>query len=260
LVGAISTSSSDGASTKTRMPDAAKIPPAMRVMSATRAARWARSLVAKEMRAERNHHVIVALDNGYLMREAVEGLPKIDHAVNAALATAWAAGLGGDLVGLFAYDARPRLFIPPEPGRRAFAHLRARTAELAYESVETNHTLAMAALGARCPRRSLIVVFSDFVDPTTAELMVENLATLSRRHVVVFVAIRDPAVEARATAEPGDLDAMAEAVAAGAMVAERRVVLNRLARLGIRVIDTAPGQVSPRLIALYLDLKAREVI
>ena len=37
---------------------------------------WKRSahkggLVAKELRAERNHHVIVALDNGYLMREEI---------------------------------------------------------------------------------------------------------------------------------------------------------------------------------------------
>ncbi|MEM6489702.1 MAG: DUF58 domain-containing protein [Pseudomonadota bacterium] len=231
----------------------------------TRAIDWKQSarhltLVAKEMRAERNHHVILTLDNGYLMREQVGGLPKIDHAVNAALATAWAAGLGGDLVGLFTYDARPRLFVPPEPGRAAFARLRSRMAELEYESVESNHTLAMAALSTRTPRRSLIVVFSDFVDATTAELLVENVATLARRHVVVFVAIRDPSVEARARAAPGDLDGVAEAVVAGGMVRERQVVMERLARLGIMVIDTEPGAVTPRLIAMYLDLKAREVI
>ncbi|MEM1006309.1 MAG: DUF58 domain-containing protein, partial [Pseudomonadota bacterium] len=105
-----------------------------------------RSLVAKEVRAERNHHVIVALDNGYQMREEIAGLPKIDHAITAALATAWAAAIGGDLVGLYAYDAKPRLFLPPEPGRAAFTRLRSRTAELRYESIETNHTLAMTEL------------------------------------------------------------------------------------------------------------------
>jgi len=115
-----------------------------------------RGLVAKEMRAERNHHVVLALDNGFLMRERIDGLPKIDHAVNAALAVAWAAGLGGDLVGLFAFDAQPRLFLPPEPGRAAFPRLRARMAGLAYESVETNHTLAMAHLHQRLRRRALL--------------------------------------------------------------------------------------------------------
>ena len=75
-----------------------------------------RGLVAKELRAERNHHVIVALDNGYLMREPIAGLPRIDHAVTAALAVAWAAAIGGDLVGYYAYDVRPRSFVAPCPG------------------------------------------------------------------------------------------------------------------------------------------------
>ena len=79
-----------------------------------------RALVAKEMRAERNHHVVLALDNGFLMREEIAGLPKIDHAINAALACAWAAGLGGDQVGLYAFDSQPRMFLPPEPGAGRF--------------------------------------------------------------------------------------------------------------------------------------------
>ncbi|WP_118132921.1 DUF58 domain-containing protein [Oceanicella sp. SM1341] len=219
-----------------------------------------RSLLAKETRAERNHNVILALDNGYQMRAEVEGLPKIDHAVNAALAVAWAAALGGDRTGLFAYDAQPRLFVPPAAGRSGFAMLRRRTAELSYASVEANHTLALSRLSARIPRRSLIVVFSDFTDPTTAELLVETLGTLSRRHAMIFVAIGDPAVARAAEARPESLDDLARGVAAAQMRAERRVVLERLARLGITVLDVAPGQLTARLVSTYLDLKAREVI
>lgn len=230
----------------------------------SRAIDWKRSaryrrLVAKEMRAERNHHVVLALDNGYLMREEIDGLPKIDHAVNAALATAWAAAVGGDLVGLYAFDSRPRHFLPPEPGRRAFARLRSRTAALGYESRETNHTLAMTHLLGRLQRRSLVVVFSDFVDTTTAELLVENVRLLGRRHVVVFVALRDPALERLAMAAPRSLDDVAAAVAAGEMRRERRVVMERLARLGTVVLDVDPAALTPRLVSTYLDLKAREV-
>ncbi|MEO1331710.1 MAG: DUF58 domain-containing protein, partial [Pseudomonadota bacterium] len=110
----------------------------------TRSIDWKRSaarraLVAKETRAERNHQVVLALDNGYTLREEIEGLPKIDHQITAALACAWAAVLGGDRIGLLAFDARPRLYLPPEPGRAAFTRLRAATADLAYRSVESNH-------------------------------------------------------------------------------------------------------------------------
>jgi len=141
----------------------------------TRMIDWKRSarhnaLVARETHVEQNHQIIVCLDNGYLMREELAGLPKIDHAINAGLAVTWAAGIGGDQVGFYTFDSRPQRFLPPQPGRKAFNRIRAEAAELAYSEVESNHTLAMAHLNGQLNRRSLIVVFSDFVDSITAEL------------------------------------------------------------------------------------------
>lgn len=219
-----------------------------------------RALVAKELRAERNHHVIIALDNGYLMREDVGGLPKIDHAITAALATAWAAAIGGDLVGYYSYDTRPRSFVKPEPGRLAFARLRSWSADLDYVSRETNHTLAMSELNARTPKRSLIIVFTDFIDTTSAELLVENITVLSKRHLVIFVALRDPSLETRASEPPASMDGLATLVSASQSMAQRRLVFERLARLGVTVLDVRPGEVTARLISTYLEIKARELI
>ncbi|MDB9857391.1 DUF58 domain-containing protein [Amylibacter sp.] len=219
-----------------------------------------RNLVSRELRAERNHHVIIALDNGYLMREEIAGLLKIDHAVTAALATAWAAALGGDMVGFYAYDTRPNIFVAPKPGRAAFPALRLRTSELDYVSLETNHTLAMTELNARTPKRSLIIIFSDFVDTTTAELMVENISVLSKRHAVIFVIMRDPELENLTENAPTDMDQVAELVAAGQTLNERQLVLGRLAALGVTIVDAKPGTVTAQLISTYLDIKAREVI
>lgn len=219
-----------------------------------------RSLVAKELRAERNHHVIIALDNGYLMREEIGGLPKIDHAVTAALATAWAAAVGGDLVGYYSYDVRPRTFSAPAPGRNAFARLRNWTAELSYVSRETNHTLALTELNARTPKRSLIIVFTDFIDTTSAELLIENIGILSKRHLLIFVAIRDPDLETMIETAPDDIDGAATLVAANQSINERRLVLERLARMGVTIVDAKPNTVTARLISTYLEIKAREMI
>ncbi len=219
-----------------------------------------RSLVARELRAERNHHVIIALDNGYLMREEIAGLPKIDHATTAALAVAWAAAIGGDLVGYYSYDVRPRAFVPPKPGRNAFPRLRSWTADLSYVSRETNHTLALTELNARTPKRSLIIVFTDFVDTTSAELLIENVGLLAKRHVVLFVTIRDPGLEGLVETVPDDLDGVATLVAANQSISERRLVLERLTRLGVTVIDAKPAAVTARLISAYLEIKARDLI
>lgn len=219
-----------------------------------------RTLVAKEMRAERNHQIILALDNGYLMRSEVAGLARIDHAINAALATAWAAGLGGDLVGLYSFDAEPRGFTPPQPARAAFPALRRQMADMEYATVESNPTLALAYLNGQLKRRSLIIIFSDFADTTTAELLIENLQVLNKAHVIVFVTLRDPELEERQDRVPDTADEVAEAVVAAEMSRERQLVLDRLARLGILCLETAPGELTARLISTYLDIKARELI
>ncbi len=219
-----------------------------------------RSLVARELRAERNHHVIVALDNGYLMREDIAGLPKIDHAVTSALAVAWAAAIGGDQVGYYAYDVRPRSFVAPVEGRQAFARLRSWSSELTYSGHETNHTLALTELNARTPKRSLIIVFTDFIDTTSAELLVENLSILSKRHLLIFVAIRNQDTETLVETAPDDLDEVALLVAANQAISERRLVLERLTRLGITVLDATPETVTGRLISTYLEIKSREMI
>ncbi|WP_182085936.1 DUF58 domain-containing protein [Aureimonas sp. ME7] len=218
------------------------------------------SLLVREMRAEQNHSVILALDNGHLMREEIEGLPKIDHMLTAALALGWAALGAGDLVGLYAFDARPRLFVPPDRGRRTFAALRSRTAELEYRSTESNPTLALSQLQGQLHRRSLVVLFSDFVDTTSAELLLENVAVMRRRHVVIFVTIGDPLVRFYLLRPSQSLGEAAETVVAADLQAERRRTLEALRRLGVLVVEAAPGQLVAPLLDTYLSVKGRGLI
>lgn len=220
----------------------------------------ARSMVARETRAERNHQIILCLDTGHLMGERLDQLSKLDHAINAGLALVWAAGLGGDNVGFYSFAARPQPFLPPRPGRSAFGRIQASCADLVQEPVESNHTLGLTTLNGKLKRRSLVVVFSDFVDSTTAELLVENLAVMQRQHLILYVALRDPAMQALTRPEDEGLDAVARAVAASQILAERQAVLDKLHRLGILCLDVAPGALTPALVSRYIDIKAKELI
>ena len=58
-----------------------------------------RKLVSRQNRAERNHQVMIAVDTGRLMCEPLAGIPKVDHAVNAALILAYVSLRAGDRVG-----------------------------------------------------------------------------------------------------------------------------------------------------------------
>ncbi|MBB3914716.1 DUF58 domain-containing protein [Rhizobium fabae] len=219
-----------------------------------------RSLVVREMRAERNHQVILCIDSGRLMAEQLAGFTKLDRAINAALAMCWGAGLAGDLVGFYSFDSRPRLFVPALPGRSAFPRLQTVCAGLRYETQETNHTLGLTHLSGRLKRRSLIVIFSDFVDTITAELMIENIQVLARHHFIVYVALRDPMLAKFVEPEETTLDAVARSVAARQILHERRAVMEKLVRLGVLCLDSTPEALTSDLIARYIEIKSREMI
>ncbi|MFL5017457.1 MAG: DUF58 domain-containing protein [Rhizobium sp.] len=219
-----------------------------------------RSLVVREMRAERNHQIILCVDSGRLMAEQLAGFTKLDRAINAALAMCWGAGLAGDLVGFYSFDSRPRLFVPALPGRAAFPRLQTVCAGLRYETQETNHTLGLSHLSGRLKRRSLIVIFSDFVDTITAELMIENMQVLARHHFVVYVALCDPMLAKLIEPEETTLDAVARSVAARQILQERRAVMEKLARLGVLCLDSTPEALTSDLIARYIEIKSREMI
>jgi uncharacterized protein (DUF58 family) len=216
-------------------------------------------LMSRLHRAEREHPVVIALDVGHLMGERLDGIPRLDHAIHAGLALAACALRAGDQVGLTAFDARPRLWLPPRGGTAAFARIRRAVAGLAYGTDESNFTLAMLDLVAHLPRRTLVVVFTDFVDSVTSELMVENVLRLAHKHVVLFVALRDPVLDASAEAAPATLRDLHRAVAAAELRREREGVLLRLRRAGVHVLEAQPRQLVLPLVERWLALRRREL-
>ncbi|MGC3997612.1 MAG: DUF58 domain-containing protein [Anaeromyxobacter sp.] len=219
-----------------------------------------RELLVQEFRAERNHQVVLALDTGHLMAEPLDGIPRLDHAVSSALLLSYVSLRMGDRVGFYGFDRTARAWAEPQGGLGAFPRLQALSAGLDYSTEETNFTLGLTELSTRLRRRSLVVVFTDFVDTVTAELMLENLGRLARRQLVVFVTLRDPALDRLALAGPRRLGEVYRSVVAADFVRERERVLARLRRMGIACVEAAPGQLSARLVNRYLDIKRRELI
>jgi uncharacterized protein (DUF58 family) len=219
-----------------------------------------RRLLCKEFDTERNHQIILAFDTGYLMREPIDGLAKLDHAINAGLLLAWISLRGGDLVGIYGFDVVVRHYMQPIRSLQSFGRIQQAIAHLDYRSEETNFTLALAELNTRLRRRALVVLFTDFVDTTTAELLLESLQRISNRHVVLFVTLKDTVLEGIADAAPERFEDVTKAVVAHDMLRDREIVLERLARLGIHCLDVSPAGLSAGLINRYLQIKQRGLI
>ncbi len=219
-----------------------------------------RHLLAKEFKTERNHTIVLAFDTGRLMSEPLDGVPKIDRAVTAGLLLAYVSMRNGDRTLFYSFDARPGAMSAILAGPSSFPKAQAAVAGLDYSSEEANFTLALSTLASRLARRSLVVIFSDFVDTISAELMIENVRRLTERHLVLFATFEDLALARMADAEPQVAEDVARAVIADTLLSERDLVLRRLQRLGVQVIETRPDQFGSALVSRYLDIKRREML
>lgn len=214
-------------------------------------------LIAKEYRIERNNNIVIAIDTGRSMCEPMESVPRMDSAVAAALLTAFVALKQGDRIGLFAFDSKPRASSKVVSGPRAFSTLQRVAAGIDYSANETNYTLGLATLASGLKRRSLVIVFTEFTDTVSAELMLSALGPLLGKHLLLFVVLRDAELEEFTAAEPRDADDVSRAVAAAGLLQERRLVLTTLRHRGVEVVEATAANAGPMLVNAYLDLKRR---
>jgi uncharacterized protein (DUF58 family) len=143
---------------------------------------------------------------------------------------------------------------------RHFGRLQQAAAGFDYSAREPNFTFALATLAARLKRRSLIVLMSDFADPTSAELMIESVERLVRHHLVIFVTFADSELAELTEAAPARLRDVAAAVAADGLARQLQLVLQRLRHLGVDVIEAPWQSVGYRLIDRYLATKRAEAV
>ncbi len=231
----------------------------VRRVSWTATARRDRPVVI-EVEAERGQQVMIALDCGRLMTAPAGELDKLDHAVNAALMLAWVAQAHGDRIGLMTFDDRVKAFLKPERGSTQVSRINEALYAVRPQYVEPDFGHAMTHLALRVSRRSLIVLLTDVQDPQASRELVAHALRLAGKHLVLVVAMSDPAVLAAREAPIDTSDRAYEWAAAEEFVASRRESFELLRRGGVLGLDVVAGRLSPTLVERYLELKERALL
>jgi uncharacterized protein (DUF58 family) len=231
----------------------------VRRVSWTATARRDRPVVV-EVEAERGQQVIIAVDCGRLMTAPAGDLDKLDHAVNAALMLAWVAQAYGDRVGLMTFDDRVTGFIKPERGSTQLRRITEALYAVKPEYVEPDFGHAMTHLALRVGRRSMIVMLTDVQDPEASRELVAHALRLAARHLVLVVAMSDPAVLSARDDPIVSTNRAYEWAAAEEFVASRRESFELLRRGGVLGLDVVAGKLSPALVERYLELKERALL
>ncbi len=224
----------------------------------TATARTGRTIV-RTYRSERNQNVLVLLDNGRTMAGRVDGVPRVEHAMDATMMLTAVATRLGDRCGLVTFDRRVRSIVPLARHTDQVARVTEAMFALEPELSESDYSSVFAEVVARFRRRSMLVLLTDLVDEAVQTSLLPALTLISRTHLVVVGAVRDPQVEAWAAgAQLDDIDpdeAAYRQVAAVQSLAERRRTVARLRGRGVTVVDAAPGRLSSELADAYLLVK-----
>jgi uncharacterized protein (DUF58 family) len=217
-------------------------------------------LLSRKHRVERNREIVLAIDTGRLMAEPIAGLPRLDHALHAALLLAHFSSRAGDRVRLFRFGDKPLGLSAACAGRAGFQAVASMIADVDYSDAETNFTWGLTDLCTRLSRRCLVIVLTDFTDSISADLLQENVRRIADRHLVVFVTFRDPLLGELTSAPPDSLAALNRSLTADELERERLAVLGGLRRRGIFCLDAPPAEIGVQLVNRYLEIKRKELL
>lgn len=211
--------------------------------------------IVRTHRSERNQQVLVLLDAGRVMAGAVDGVPRLDHGMDATLALATVATRLGDRVGMVAFGARTRAVVPPRRDTDQLRRLSTAMHALEPELAESGYRDAFRTTLGRFHRRALLVLITELAAEVVQETLIPALPLVLRDHAVIVASVRDPQV---ARWRDGDASTVGEAyraAAAAGLLTERERTAALLRRHGVVVVDAIPGDLAGAVVDAYLDVK-----
>ena len=231
-------------------------------------------LITRRYQTERSQAVWIVLDAGRLLqarsvaessgaRQPIErelGHSKLDHACSTAVAVAQLALYSGDRVGLLVYGQTVQQRVLPGRGGAHLRHIVEALAQARAESSEADHLRATATLNRYQPRRALILWITDLSETAMRPEVVDGALQLLHRHVLLFVAMAQPEVEAIANARPKNVEQMFRVSAAQELAGRRELLLARLREQGALTLDLDPGALTSAVLNQYLKVKERAMV
>ena len=216
--------------------------------------------IARQYEDERRQQVLIVIDAGRLLTAEVQGVPRLEAVISAALQLARAAVEHDDNVGLLVFADTVQRYVAPARGRRALRAVLDGLAQVEGRLVESDYPAAFRHLAAHNRKRALTVLFTDVIDRTASEALVAHAATLRPRHLPLAVTLRDPALEALAAARPATTAGAFERAAAEELLGARDAALVEMRSRGIMVLDVSPSGAGEGVVTRYHQLKRRGLL
>jgi uncharacterized protein (DUF58 family) len=219
------------------------------------------TLMVNQHRDEQSQPVYCLVDRGRSMRMPFGGLTLLDYAINTSLVMADTTMRRHDHAGLVLFGAgNVESFV--EASRRP-GHL-TRILETLYRVDtrfgETDFAALQALVMRRIPRRSLLLLFTNFESIAAVRRQLPYLRALSRRHVLVVAFFENVELTRLASAPAETLEHVYVKTIAERFTLEKHEIAIELQRHGIHSIVSPPSDLTVHSINKYFELKSMGTI
>lgn len=213
--------------------------------------------VTRVLESERSQNVMICVEAGRTMAMHLDGLTRLDHAVNAALFLAFVALRNGDRVGLTLFADGVSTWLSPAAGREQYRRIVHALYDARAARSFVDYPGLFREVSVRLPNRALLCVFTDLLDADQLDGLTRPLGRLARRHVPLCLTARDEGLHAVLSEDvERPEDAYIQAAAAEALL-EREALKARVAHQGLMLLDADAQGLGLAAVNRYLDIKAR---
>jgi len=212
-------------------------------------------LVVRTWRPERDRRVVIVVDSGRTAAARIADEIRLDTAFEASLLLAALASHAGDRVDLLVHDRRVRGRVQGATGAELLSRMVDAMAPIEPELIESDWHVVPGLVRQVTAHRALVVLLTAIDAPGAARSLLTVLPQLTRTHMVVVAAVRDPEVQAAA----GERDRLSEvyrAAAAERALLDAERVAAAIRQSGAEVVTATPAELPPALADEYLRLKA----
>ena len=205
---------------------------------------------------EKNQYVYILMDTSRVMQEEIEGITRLDYAVNAAFIVAETAMNHGDNIGLMAFDSDIHRLVRPGKGMAHFQRLAESLYNIETRQTSADYEKAFSTLQKVQNRRCLILLFTDPYNFEHAKEITSAWRNYAPRHKVVVLSIKNPLLVSEAEKKVKHSEDAFSKSAALKLLDDRRRTFSILEMSNIPAMESNPDEFTLNAVNRYISLKS----
>ncbi len=205
---------------------------------------------------ERSQQVFAIIDKGRVMQQSFCGMTLLDYAINASLALSYVAMHKEDRAGLITFTAGVETIVAAD---RRPGYIKTLLETLYAEQTdfgETDFSALSVAIGRHISKRSLLVLFTNFMGLVSLRRQLPFLQQIARRHRLLVVFFEDTEIADFIDKKPLTAEERSQQDVARKFAGEKQLICATLRQHGILSLLTTPQELTVNTINRYLAIRS----